>query len=187
MQKHKLAILNFIFIVILIIIVFFVSEIIGGNDSIKALIISYGYPGLFLIAVISGFNLLVPIPAIAFLPIVVSAGLNFWIAIIIITIGMTIGDGVGFMLGRTGRRIIKHENLPKFVQKIERYLEENPKMLPIIVLLYATFAPMPNEVLIIPISFINRPWWHILGPVLAGNAIFNILVAFGFLSITGLI
>lgn len=181
------VIINFLSLVFLAGIVFLFADLAKDSDGIRSFIVNYGYTGLFLVAIISGFNLIVPIPAIAFFPLAVSVGLNSWIVITVITVGMTMGDSIGFFLGRTGRSVIEQDKLPRFIKKIEKYLEGRPNAVPVVVFLYASFVPLPNEALVIPISFIKRPWWHILAPVLAGNAIFNILVAFGFASISGFI
>lgn len=187
MINKKTITINFFAILILVIGVYFLSDIAKENEQIQYFILNYGYIGLFSTSIISGFNLLVPIPIITFLPLIVLSGLNPWIAVLIISIGMTIGDGAGFLLGRTGRSVIDQNKLPKFLRNCEGYFHNHPKFIPFFLFFYASFVPFPNELVVIPIALFERPWWHIMGPVLAGNIVFNITITLGFMTIPGLL
>ncbi|PJE51101.1 MAG: hypothetical protein COV29_02405 [Candidatus Yanofskybacteria bacterium CG10_big_fil_rev_8_21_14_0_10_36_16] len=177
---HKKSIFVIIFVGVLLALSFWLSELLAENDVVKELVFGYGYAGMFLISIISGFNIVIPVPAITFLPVFTGAGLGFWSSIIIITAGMTIGDGLGYIIGRTGNRLARDKN------KIKRYIKEimNTKKkynLGVVTLLfiYAAFIPAPNEVIIIPLGFMGYRFKHIFPVVLAGNLVFNTLSAFG--------
>ena len=67
--------------------------------------------------------------------------------------------------------------------RLER-LRDQHHVLPFVVMfLYAALAPIPNEVLVIPLAFLRYPLLWIFTAVLAGNLIFNSLVAFGVIRI----
>jgi len=185
--NKKKALINFAALLLVVVFVYFLSDFVRESDEVKNLIMSYGYFGLFVVAIASGFNLVVPIPAIAFLPIVLSVGLSATVSVIVIAIGMTAGDGIGFLLGKTGRMAVEKKTFPKFVQKLEAYLQKHPRLVSPVVFLYAAFVPAPNEIIVIPLSFLDRHWTQIILPVLAGNFIFNALVALGIMSFSGIL
>ena len=55
-------------LVIVIGVAFYFADLARGNENLQRIIAGYGYIGIFVVSLISGFNLLVPIPAISFLP-----------------------------------------------------------------------------------------------------------------------
>ncbi len=186
-KSRKIALINLIALSALLVGVLFFSDFASENVAVRDFVFANGYYGLFLVAIISGFNFLLPIPAIAFLPIVIAVGLDFWVGVVIVSIGMTIGDVVGYFLGRTGRKVIDESKLPKFMRNCDSFIHKHPKMTPVILFLYAAFIPLPNELIVIPFSFFDRHWSHIIWPVLAGNFVFNSLAALGIMSISGIV
>jgi len=151
------------------------------NGFIQTFIFQYGYWGVFSLAILSGVNIIVPIPAISFLPLVLAAGLTFTATVLVITLGMTLGDGIGYMLGRFGQKVIKPNH--RILRKLKR-VQDKFYVAPIIILFfYAAFVPFPNELLVIPLGFLGYRAIHLVFPLLLGNAIFNILSAIG---VTGL-
>ena len=148
------------------------------HDFVRELARRFGYPGLFVGAAISGFNLVVPIPVIAFFPFFMEVGFAPIPTVMTIALGMTTGDLVGYLLGRTTREMFA-PRVRGMMARLER-LREQHRVLPFVVMfLYAAFAPIPNEVLVIPLAFLRYPLIGIFTAVLAGNMIFNSLVAFG--------
>jgi len=183
--SKKTALINISLIILMLIGVYFFTDFARENEQVRGFVASHGYWGIFVIAVMSGFNFLVPIPAIAFLPIIVSAGLSFWTGVVLVSAGMTLGDVIGFVLGRASRRVVGEKRLPRFMKKWESFICKHPKMTPVVLFLYAAFVPLPNEILVIPFSFLGRHWSHTILPVLVGNFVFNTLAAFGLMSIPG--
>jgi hypothetical protein len=66
-----------VFLIILMAGLFHLAKIIRNNPGVRDAILAYGYPGIFFISLLSGFNIAVPIPAIAFLPLFLESGLIF--------------------------------------------------------------------------------------------------------------
>lgn len=142
----------------------------------------FGYPGIFVAAAISGFNLVVPIPVIAFFPFFMEIGLAPVPTVLVIAVGMTVGDLVGYLVGRTARGVVR----PKeggIVQRLEALGEKYPRTPLLVMFLYAAFAPVPNELLVLPLAFLRYPVAGIFLAVLAGNMIFNSLMALAALEI----
>lgn len=148
------------------------------HDLVREMARRFGYFGVFLGAAASGFNLVVPIPMVAFFPFFMAAGFDRVLTVIVIALGMTTGDLVGYILGRTTREVFA-PRVRGMMARLER-LRDQHRVLPFVVMfLYAAFAPLPNEVLVIPLAFLRYPLFGIFTAVLAGNLIFNSLFAFG--------
>ncbi len=164
-----------------------VAVIVGGiffgrvalhNDIVRGLVLRYGYAGVFVVALISGFNLLVPVPAFAFVPLFIAAGLDFAAVLGFIVAGVTVADMAGFFLGRAGRGFdaVLHA---KAVRRLEKFRARH-RAAPLVVLaLYAAFAPLPNQVVMVPLGLMGYAAYEVFLPLLAGNFIFNALAASG--------
>lgn len=160
-----------------VVLVVWVNETAAQNIHVVETVRRFGYPGLFVVSSVSGFNVLVPIPVIAFFPFLVEAGLDPVPAVLVIGAGMTVGDMVGFLLGRAGRKIVEK---PQWMLRLER-LRERHRLAPYVLLfVYAAIAPLPNELVVIPMALIGFRWFGVLSAALGGNLIFNSLAAAGF-------
>jgi membrane protein YqaA with SNARE-associated domain len=156
------------------------------HDVVREATQRFGYPGVFVAAALSGFNLVVPIPVIAFFPFFMEIGMAAAPTVALIALGMTTGDLVGYLVGRTARGVVE---LPEggIVRRLESLRERHPKLPVLVMFLYAAFAPLPNELLVLPMAFLRYPVVGIFVAVLAGNMIFNTLIALGVLSVFELI
>lgn len=152
------------------------------HDLVRELARRFGYPGIFAGAAASGFNLVVPVPIIAFYPFFIEVGFDRLLTVLVIAFGMTTGDLVGYLLGRTTREMFA-PRVRGTMARLERMRDRHAVLPFVIMFLYAAFAPIPNEVLVIPLAFLRYPLAGIFTAVLAGNLIFNSLVAFGVLRV----
>ncbi len=153
------------------------NEAVAENVRVLDAVRRFGYPGLLAVSAVSGFNVLVPIPVIAFFPFLMEAGLDPVLSVLIIGTGMTFGDMIGFLLGRAGRKIVEK---PRWMARLERVRERHRIAPYILLFFYAAFAPLPNELIVIPLALIGARWYGVLGAALGGNLIFNSLAAAGF-------
>ncbi|MAZ41101.1 hypothetical protein CL654_03210 [bacterium] len=161
----------------------FLAFEVPNNDELRALILQFGYPGILIASIISGFNVIVPIPVIAFAPALVASGLNFWAVIVTMSVGLTLGDLFGYLIGNVGRDLThgKEQNF-KLVRALEN-LKEHHHFAPYFVMfLYAAFVPLPNEVLVIPLAFLGYKLKYLFPAFFLGNLIFNLL--FGYAGVT---
>lgn len=162
----------------LIVLVVWANLYAAEHDFVRELAIGFGYPGLLIAAAASGFNLLVPVPIVAFFPFLMEVGFHRVGTVAVIALGMTLGDLIGYLLGRVTREALA-PRAHGVVRRLER-VRERHHLLPFVVMfLYAAFAPIPNELLVIPLAFLRYPLIGIFTAVLLGNIIFNGLVAFG--------
>lgn len=155
---------------------------IGGSAALQALVASWGYLALFFLAIISGFNLLVPIPAVALVPAASAAGLDPWFSALVVTAGMTISDSVSYFIGRLGREILagKQAALLAKLEKIQKKHNAWPIWL---LFLYAAVVPFPNEIILIPMAVLGYPAKEAVPAVFFGNLVFNFLATAGLVAI----
>jgi len=166
-----------------VLVIVWANVVAAENVEVLDFVRRFGYPGLFAAAAISGFNLLVPIPVIGFFPLLMEAGLRPVPAVLVIGAGMTIGDMVGYLLGRAGRKLV---DKPHWMARMER-VQDRHRLAPYILLfVYAAVVPLPNELIVIPMALIGCRWAGVLGAAFAGNLIFNALAAAGFQGVFGL-
>jgi len=178
LSSQKKLIFSLVAIVGVITFAFWLADIARENEAVQEFVSRFGYIGIFIISLISGFNLIVPVPAAAFLPIFIASGQNVWVAIFIITLGMTVADSIAYLIGKAGKYAVeqKSERVIKFFDE----LSEKYTLAPFIVmLLYAAFIPFPNEILLIPLGFIGYKYRYILPALLIGNFFFNVILASG--------
>ncbi len=181
-KKKKKFLLQLFLIVIFAFVIFWVNRYAVEHDFVRVVVEKFGYVGVFLGAAVSGFNLIVPIPIITFLPFFVEIGLNFYVLIFLIAFGMTVGDSVGYLIGRTGRGILSSK--PSKLQKKIDSLRDKHKLFPYIILFfYSAFAPMPNEVLVIPMALMGFRFRYMFISLLIGNIIFNVFAGSGILTL----
>lgn len=181
----KFIIALVVFLLILA-VAFWFGHLADRNDFIREIIQKYGLIGVFFISFLSGFNLTLPVPAISFLPAFLAVGQNIWVLIFIITLGMTLGDFLGYIIGRYGREVAPALTF-KTRNKLEK-LQEKYYYLPLVFMFfYAGFVPAPNEIIVIPLGLMGYKTRHIMPVIFAGNIVFNISAAFGFMQVINLL
>lgn len=156
----------------------------GEIDGVREAVASAGYLGLLAASVISGFNLIVPIPVATFYPFLLEAGFQPFPTLATIALGMTGGDFLGYLVGDASRSLAG-ERMAGFRARVERLHDRHPVLPLAILFLYAAFAPIPNELLVIPLAFMRYSLAGVMLAVFAGNMIFNAWVATGTLWVFG--
>ena len=168
MQKKNKNILQFLLIVSLIIILILLTPLLRESDIIVRLVDSYGYIAVFLLSIISGFNILVPVPPAIIGTLFIELGLNIVGVIITIIIGITIADLTAFYLGKTINQLFENRNA---IRRIEKYILRYKYFHIFLILVWASFIPLPNEVILIPLAIIGYKFKDIVIPLLIGNVI----------------
>ena len=165
----------------------FLARSVSQNSYLKEFVSGYGYFGVFLVSVLSGFNLIIPVPAASFVPLFVEAGLSLWVTIFIIALGTTVADILAYSIGIIGRHVTSELPQSKVVARLDK-MRERWQWGPIVALfLFVVFIPFPNEIILIPLGFMGYHLRLILPVVFFGSAIFNIAAAFGALGLFNLL
>jgi len=165
-----------------IVLAFYLAYLASENEVIQEMVASYGYTGIFFVAIISGFNLLVPIPAASLIPLFIESGFSFWPSILVISLGMTTADTIAFILARAGKLIVTESFGKRIFERFSSLREKYYRSPLVFLLFWAAFAPLPNEILLVPAAFLGYSFKHVIPVVFVGNFIFNILFAKGLLN-----
>ncbi|NNM32911.1 MAG: hypothetical protein HKO53_07575 [Gemmatimonadetes bacterium] len=147
-------------------------------DSLRDSVAALGYPGLLGASALSGFNLVVPIPVVAFYPFLIEAGFEPVPTLATIALGMTTGDLVGYLIGDASRTLAK-DRMVGLRERVDQLHARHPVLPLAVMFLYAAFAPIPNELLVIPLAFMGYSIVWVMAAVFFGNIVFNSLAAFG--------
>lgn len=169
---------RFVATVAVIVLGFWAGSAVVDNDVVRLIVSRFGYVGVFIVAIISGFNLLVPVPAVAFVPLFLASGLELTTTIAVIAVGVTCADSIAFLIGRAGRGHLDVES-SQVVRKLEKVKKKHYWAPILLMFLYACVAPLPNEVMAMPLGFMRYRLVHVFPALLAGNIVFNAFTASG--------
>src|SRR3989344_3560309 len=136
---------------------FFLADYVQSNGTARQLVEHFGYLGIFLVALLIGLNLFLPVPAATFTPIFVSAGLPIPGIIVTLVLGALVADTIGYLIGLGGRHITRHTS-PALQKKMQSFAERHHALLLPFVFLY---SPPPGGwewVLSSPRSTPARSW-----------------------------
>lgn len=162
--------------------------VLARDGAVLEAVSSFGYLGILGASMLSGFNFVVPVPIVAFTPVFLEAGFTIWPLIFTIAVGMTIGDTVGYLIGNTSRKLTvsgaTHERVTTWV---DRFRARHTPLPYLILLFYVAFVPAPNELLVIPLSFMGYRFRYMFPVIFLGNLVFNTLATFGLSGIGGLL
>jgi membrane protein DedA with SNARE-associated domain len=87
-----------------------------------------------------------------------------------------LGDTTSYFLGRQGSKLMSSRAQIVF-DKLKQIEEQHPRFLPLAFLLYGTFIPFSNDLLVIPAGLLGYPFWRVMIPLGIGNLLFNIGLA----------
>lgn len=181
-RKFWIICLKGAFLVAFIAFALYFARFVQENEILQEIVHQYGYGGVFLLAFVSGFNVAVPLPAVAFMPFFLQAELSFWSLIFFIVLGATIADLTAYFVGRVGRQALVHAVDGSIVSRLGR-IRERHFWWPIgLLFLFSAFMPFPNEIMLAPLGFLGYHFFRILPALLAGNVLFNTIYAFGFMN-----
>jgi len=175
-----------IFVAVLFAGSIWVAGYVAENDLAQDLVEQFGYLGVFLLAIIGGFNLVVPFPAAALSPIFLSTDLSVVGIIFTLALGTTLADSISYAVGILGRKHWEIEEHPYFL-KFKTFRDKHEKWTIPILLLYASFVPYPNEILTLPLGFLGVRFRTLMPALLLGNLLHNTLLIVGITSLLSLL
>ncbi len=104
--------------------------------------------------------------------------------VLVIAVGMTIGDAVAIVLGVMGRHTIRPPD-SAFVRWAETVRVQHPERVWIGLTAFAAFVPLPNETVILPLAYLGFRPAGIVACAFVGHVVFNALAALGLLQLVG--
>ncbi len=165
-------------------ITFYLALAVTSNSAAQAVLAAIGYPGVYMLALITGLNPFMPIPAATFTPIFLAAHLSLPFVIVALTLGTATADGLGFWFGHVSKSYVTqaHPRVYRFFKNL--YTKHHPYVLPV-VCFYTAFIPLPNEIFLLPLAVLGMPFRLLIIPILIGDAINQTLLALGVQNIFG--
>ncbi len=175
---HYTNTILFVCLVAAIGLAIFASLQLQSSQTVVSIIASFGYVGVFVAGLIAGLNVVFPIPAATLSPLFIEAGLTIPFIIIFLAAGTLAADFIGYLIGRTSRSIIKTKH-PKIVALANKVSTLHPGWIMLFVAVYAGFAPLPNELILVPLAFVGVSWRVLIVPLFVGALIIQTLLVAG--------
>lgn len=149
------------------------------EGALAGFVLRFGAVGYTIAACIAGINVVVPMSHLVFTEPLLDAGLDPWTLALCGAFGATLADGVGYFVGSSGRNAFA-ARFAQVADWLARTVRKRPRLAPLVLFLWAAFAPLPNEVLVIPAGVLGYGVLRTGLITLAGNIVFNTLaVALG--------
>lgn len=158
--------------------VFHLAQFIVEDTTAQTLVQNFGYWGVLLVSYIAGLNAIVPVPAGSFVPIFVAGGLAMPLIITMLVIGTFLADMTAYLVGVLGRKIATNK-YPRLIHYSTILKEKNKFYVVLGVFLYATFSPLPNELILVPLALMGTPLLLLVPPLLVGTILYQSAFAFG--------
>lgn len=162
----------------------FAAQFIEKSASAQQFIAGLGYFGVAMIAVVTGLNVVLPIPAFTLTPIFTTAGLDMPGIILALAIGTLIADLIGFLFGNWSREHI-YKHYPRVINYLESIYVHRPHLIVPAIFLYAAFLPLPNEVLVIPLALLKVRLRLLIVPLFLGNIVHQAIYAYSMQGLFG--
>ena len=187
-MKKQTMILNIVWVTLLLALIIWLNTfLISYSDTIRDMLSRFGYVSMFILAVVSGFNFILPIPVIGFYPLFAELGFAPFLIVLVLSLGMTLGNSIGYMVGHMGKDIVRMKSGVR-VRTLFDKLYTRHQVLPFFLLFfYTAFVPLPNELLVIPMALAGYRFRSMGILLFLGNFLFNIIGAFGIMSIISLL
>ena len=158
---------------------FFLAGNINENEWLTSAVKNLGLVGTIVIGIVCGLNAFVPIPPATFAPLFIESGLSPLLVILGFVIGTTIADSIGYLIGRLGQGYVK-DNHPKVTNYLLNLFKSYERLIPVFLFIYFAIAPLPNEIILIPLALIGYKYKKLIVPLIIGNVIHHTMMVFGY-------
>lgn len=186
MERSRAVVTKVVLLVLALVAVIGINFVALGSEAVTGAVGRFGYIGIFTLSALSGFNIIFPIPIASFFPIFTEAGFTPVSLIVVISLGMMVGDLLGYLLGTVGRDLIEARQ-SRFNRLVTQVKGKHPRVMLTLLFFYAAFVPMPNELLVVPMAFHRYSWQSMAVALFFGNILFTSLIAFGATQIVSLL
>jgi len=153
------------------------------NIDINALVDSAGienmYLILFIISILSSTSFLTSASFYVTFFAYINAGFDPIIISIIGGVGMATGDSIFFFISKKAGDVMSMSN-NKLYSKMFNFISKLPKWgVYLFTYMYASFAPIPNDILIVMLGALKFKYSHIIPILIVGNITLLFLIAIG--------
>ncbi len=164
-RQRILSILALVFVIALTLFLFFYRNRIHELEAL-------GYPGIFLVSLLSNASLILPVPGVLFTSAMGAIFNPFWVAIAA-GAGSALGELSGYLAGYSGRRVVSRSQLNERLKNwMRRYGD--------VTVLVLAIVPNPLfDVAGILAGGLKMPLWRFLLWCWLGKTIKMLLFAYG--------
>lgn len=161
---------------------FFGANALQENTALQAYVKSAGLLGVIVIGVLCGLNALIPLPPATFAPLFIEAELSPLMVVGGFVVGTAIADSLSYLLGWFGRGYVNDKH-PKVTRYFTKILTTYETWAPYVIFAYFSLAPLPNEIILIPLALLGYQYKKLLLPLIIGNVIHQSIMVFGYSSL----
>ena len=151
--------------------IFFTAVLIYNRDQIKNFG-SLGYPGIFLVALLSSATVFIPLPGIMFTTAMGAVFNPLWVALAA-GVGAGLGEMSGYLVGYSGRELVNktawHERVEGWIRKYGIW----------IIILLSSIPNPAFDFVGFTAGVLKLPVWEFLLGAIIGNIIKMLLFAYG--------
>jgi uncharacterized membrane protein YdjX (TVP38/TMEM64 family) len=133
----------------------------------------WGYPGLFLVSILSTASIFVPIPNLV-LTFTFGAILNPFLVGLVTALGTTIGETTGYLLGLGGKKLLEKKH-SKGIKKIKKAFEKYGSDLWII---FLAATPLPDDIAGIFCGIIRYDFKRYFLATLTGKLVLSLMLSY---------
>jgi membrane protein YqaA with SNARE-associated domain len=181
MSQARSALSSTLIVLLFVLIItaaLFAASYLEQHPNLQSSIVQFGYPGIIIISIIAGLNVIVPVPAASLVPVFTTAGLYLPFIILCLTLGTLIADFIGYRFGRWSSGFVK-KTYPTLVRRLTDIHDHHRAFLLPAIFCYAAFIPFPNEALVLPLAILGVRFRLMLIPLLLGNLVNQTIYAVG--------
>ncbi len=166
----------------IMILLFILWSLLLYNFSPEEIVSLIGINNSYLIVMFLGFlggtSILFPFPYYLFVFTFAAGGSNPFLLGIATGLGVIIGESTSYYVGYHGR-VVLSEGYQKRFNRLCKFCDTktNTILISIVLFLYGSFIPLPNDFVILPLAFSRYNYWKLIIPLGLGNILFNIMVA----------
>ncbi len=179
MKEHKGKIaLSVISVTVVVIVAVVLAIVAAQNEAFAERVVSLGYLGVVIAAYISGLDVVLPMPAVAFVPVFTAAGFALPVVIALMVVGTVLADLTSYLIGYYGRRVRTIQEA-QWYARMQRMVHERKRLILPFVFVYASIVPLPNELIIVPLSLLGYRIRMLVLPLLLGTIVHITIFALG--------
>jgi len=174
----KVQIRKILLLAILVAVAVSGAYLVARSDGAQEFVTRFGYGGIVALAYFSGLNIIIPVPPETFTPALLASGLPAAGIVVSLVIGTTLADLTAYFIAWYGGKGLDLSKF-RFFTFIDDLQKKNTAYALVVLFLWASVVPLPNELIIVPLGLIGFRLRILFIPFLLGNIIHHTWVTYG--------
>lgn len=161
-----------------LLVTYYLTNWVVHNPDVQLVLATIGYPGVFVLALFTGLNPILPVPAATFTPLFLASQLSLPFIITALVLGTLTADILGYWFGHWSKSYVVTSH-PKIYHGLQKLYEKHRRLVTPAVCFYVALIPLPNEIFLLPLAVLGMRLRYLLFPLIFGNMINQTLLALG--------